>query len=96
VWRGCAVCEGSTVLIEGECWEYSTINHATQEMHKLGFPTIGLPKLCNFSISVSVSESVSAVDYRSPVAEYGIIWRTLLCTDDVMDLDSYESAVLGE
>src|ERR1700753_1736090 len=47
------------------------------DMHELGFPPIGTNILSKVSVTVSVT-SESVVDYLSPVAEYGIIWRTIL------------------
>jgi hypothetical protein len=61
----------STVLIEGECGYGMAFACANHEMHTLGLPPIGLVLMSNVSVTVSVSISVVAVDYRSPVAEYG-------------------------
>lgn len=82
-------------LVSQTCGGGTTFNDANAEMHALGFPHIGITPVCNVSVTVSVSSSVSCVDYCSPVAEYGVIWRTRLCPEDVYDLPSYEEAVLG-
>lgn len=85
--------EGCTVLVEGECRKSSTVIRATEELHELGFPPIGL-RLSTVVPLITYSTSVAVeTDYRSPVAEYGVIWCGWI--DDSGDLESYESAVLG-
>jgi hypothetical protein len=64
-------------------------------MHELGFPPIGLPILSNVEVIVTMEETVSAANYRSPIAEYGVIWHTLLCPPEDDELPMYEMAVLG-
>jgi hypothetical protein len=77
-------------------WErFATINRANQEMHELGFPPIGLPILSNVEVTVTSEVSEMAINYRSPIAEYGVIWRTLLCPPEDNVLPTYEMAVLG-
>lgn len=46
-------------------------------------------------MEVTVTEEVieGVTSYCSPVAEYGVIWRTLLCGSE--ELESYKEAVLG-
>jgi hypothetical protein len=73
----------------------STINRANQEMHEFGFPPIGLPILSNVEVTITEEKTVTATDYRSPIAEYGVIWRTLLCPPEDDDLPTYEMGVLG-
>jgi len=68
----------------------TTINRATTDMHQLGFPVIGLTRITNVNVTITTSEE-TVIDYRSPVAEYGVIWRRMLCEAD--DLESYEEAV---
>lgn len=77
----------------GICRNRSTVIRATEELHELGFPPIGL-RLSTVVPMIRYSTSVAVeTDYRSPVAEYGVIWRGWM--DDSDDLESYESAVLG-
>jgi hypothetical protein len=64
-------------------------------MHELGFPPIGLPILSNVEVTVVTEASESEINYRSPITEYGVIWRMLLCPPEDDDLPTYEMAVLG-
>lgn len=70
----------------------TTVNRATTIMHQLGFPVIGLKRITDINVTVTTEVTESVTDYRSPVAEYGVIWRKMLCEGD--DLESYEDAVL--
>ncbi|KAF8601715.1 hypothetical protein BDV93DRAFT_509959 [Ceratobasidium sp. AG-I] len=76
------------------CWVYATVDRANEEMGWLGFPNIGLPELVCMKVVVTEEVTEVVTDYCLPVAEYGVIWHTLLCGSD--ELESYEEAVLGE
>ena len=77
------------------CWgRVTTVDRHAGNMHELGFPPVGTNILSNVSVSISVT-SESVANYRSPVAEYGVIWRTILCPENEPELPSYEDAVCG-
>ncbi|KAF8606675.1 hypothetical protein BDV93DRAFT_506186 [Ceratobasidium sp. AG-I] len=82
------------LLCLGQCRVYATVDQANEEMGRLCFPNIGWPELAHMNVTVTEEVTEVVTDYRSPVAEYGVIWCTLLCRSD--ELESYEVAVLGE
>lgn len=63
-------------------------------MGRLGCPNLGMLELVLVEVTVTQEVTEGVTDYRSPVAEYGVIWRTLLCGSE--ELESYEEAVLGQ
>ena len=72
----------------------TTVDRHAGNMHELGFPPVSTNILANVSVSISIT-SESVVNYQSPVAEYGVIWRTILCPRNKPELPSYEDAVSG-
>lgn len=84
---------GGTVVVEGELREFMTITCASRELMESGFPYIGLTPTRNVSVIVSTSER-SIIDYRSPVAESGVLWHTKLGPEAMQELELYEEAVL--
>lgn len=81
-----------TVLVEGECWEEgATFNRASEVLHGLGFPPLGLQRLVP-RVLVTVTEAVSVTEYLPLDAAYGNVMRRLCQEGNT--LASYEEAVL--
>ncbi|KAF8598601.1 hypothetical protein BDV93DRAFT_512404 [Ceratobasidium sp. AG-I] len=79
-------------IASGNTGVYTTVDRTNEEMGHLGFPGIGLPETVQMEVLVTEEVTEVETDYHSPVAEYGVIWCTLLCGSE--ELESYKEAVL--